>query len=113
VIYDESLTDAFLLSLKYLLMPPRRILYLALEKRINFCFNDGNFGIFAKSYEYFLQRLQSANFDVAIGGVKRSFSFRAQKLPVNFPQYFNYVRTQELELWQIENGTNLAPLKEE
>lgn len=78
------------------LMTPQQTLFLSLEKRINFTIED--LKPTAKAYDYFCSLISNnQNQNSHLTG-----SFVVQKLPIDFPQYFAYERTKELELWEIK-----------
>lgn len=87
-IYDDTITDAFVRTIQLLLsVPPKRSVYVALEKRYVFTISDC--ASTAPCYEYFLQCLQQ---------IKK---IKTEDVPLNFPTYFEYDRVKELVLLKI------------
>ncbi|XP_060535074.1 methyltransferase-like protein 22 [Cylas formicarius] len=90
VIYDDTLTDAFVETLgKLLAVPPKRRAYVALEKRYVFTVADRD--CVAPCYDYFLGRLDKLE------------NVIAEQVEIDFPQYFRYDRVKELVLWRISS----------
>ncbi|KAH8378985.1 hypothetical protein KR009_002428 [Drosophila setifemur] len=91
VIYDDTLTDAFISVLDHLLAGGKssgraKTIYMALEKRYVFTLEDCD--SVAPMYEYFLR--QTAN-----------KPWKIEHLPLDFPQYFEYDRCPQLVLMRI------------
>ncbi|XP_073968417.1 methyltransferase-like protein 22 [Rhodnius prolixus] len=94
VIYEDSLTEAFVECItKILQTPPVKRFYLALEKR--YVFTMAHLDSVAPCYEYFLKCLRNkwSKYPMCNWSLK--------ELKTDFKQYFNYVRTKELVLWEI------------
>lgn len=94
VIYDDELTDGLVDTIRKLLMPgkTKRDIYIALEKR--YVFTVADLDIVPPCYEYFLagiEKLRWAN------------GWTVTNIPIDFPQFFNYVRCKELVLLKISN----------
>lgn len=88
VIYDDRITDAFVNTIKNLLsVPPKRSIYVALEKRFVFTITDLN--AVAPCFDYFMQQLQKL----------KNISY--EEVELNFPKYFQYDRVKELVLLRI------------
>lgn len=88
MIYDDRITDAFIKTVQNLLsVPPKRDIYVALEKRYVFTITDLN--AVAPCYDYFRQQLQKLK------------SVTCEEVELNFPQYFQYDRVKELVLLKI------------
>ncbi|XP_070579544.1 methyltransferase-like protein 22 [Ptychodera flava] len=96
VIYDDDLTDAFFRSVYNVMSHGRqKTLYIALEKRYNFTLAE--LSVTCSAYDHFqecLEFLQTLRSD-------RNGDFIVTKLPTTFPQYFQYHRIKEMELWVI------------
>lgn len=93
VIYDDSLTDAFMETLLRLLEPKKRVvLLLAIERRLNFTLAD--LAVTSPAYQYFLDRVEALE--------RKDKKITARKLGTEFPQYLQYERVKELELWEIK-----------
>ncbi|KAF4524439.1 hypothetical protein B566_EDAN013457 [Ephemera danica] len=94
VIYDDILTEAFVKTLKRLLStPPSKTVYMALEKRYVFTLAD--FDSVAPCFEHFLRCID-----------KPDFPWKLESISCDFPQYFNYQRTNELAMWKIVSNSN-------
>ncbi|XP_065172575.1 methyltransferase-like protein 22 [Atheta coriaria] len=88
VVYDNDLTDAFIATVQKLMnIPPKRSIYIALEKR--FVFTIADCDTCAPCYEYFKECLRQ---------VKNA---SIEELTLDFPQYFVYDRVKELVLWKV------------
>lgn len=101
MIYEEFLTNALFEKLKDLLRG--RVLYLAMEKRINFALDGLEWRVYSRCYNHFMLHLtaEEPTFD-PITGIripKSVFSFK--RIPIGFTQYFDYERVDELHLWEI------------
>lgn len=94
VIYDESATDALIHKMARLLKPKQKrpILLLSVEKRINFTLEE--LKATAPAYDYFRKKLE-------IHDPNYGCTFRAEQVNIDFPTYFEYDRTHDLELWKI------------
>ncbi|KAL1924697.1 uncharacterized protein VTP21DRAFT_4351 [Calcarisporiella thermophila] len=87
VIYDDVLTDAFIYFITQLLsLRQDRVLYISMEKRINFSLDQ--LKEVAEAYEHFFNALQNSD-------------LKAEQINIDFPKWFDYIRTKELELWKI------------
>ncbi|XP_041364645.1 methyltransferase-like protein 22 [Gigantopelta aegis] len=94
VIYDLDLTESFFRTILNLMSTSPKTLYISLEKRIVFTTHD--LDVASPAYEHFCDCLDEL--------VKRSddqCAFEYSCIPCDFPQFFNYNRTKELELWKI------------
>lgn len=88
VIYDDRITDAFVKTVQNLLgVPPKREIYVALEKRYVFTIADLN--AVAPCFDYFLQQLNKLKNVVC------------EEVELDFPKYFQYDRVKELVLLKI------------
>lgn len=88
MIYDNIITEAFVKTVKHILSkPPKRSVYVALEKRYVFTIADCD--AVAPCYDYFVECL------------KKLQKIQMEEVPLNFPQYFQYERVKELVLWKI------------
>ncbi|XP_077980676.1 methyltransferase-like protein 22 isoform X2 [Glandiceps talaboti] len=96
VVYDDALTDGFFRTVYNLMTNGQtKIAYIAIEKRLNFTVADMD--ITCSAYEHFkdcLEFLRSLENDTD----KR---FTVTQLSTEFPQYFQYARIAQLELWKI------------
>ncbi|EDV27326.1 uncharacterized protein TRIADDRAFT_21429 [Trichoplax adhaerens] len=100
VIYDDNQTSALLTLIKDILTlrnpkNSRKTVYVAMEKRINFTLID--LEETAPAYNHFLSSL-----DELI--VKNDCKLTAQRIDISFPQYFQYERVKQLELWKLTAG---------
>ena len=88
MVYDDHLTKAFVTTIQRILdVPPKRTVYVALEKRYVFTIRDCD--SFAPCYEYFLENLRTLK------------NVTAEEVSIDFPQFFHYERVKELVLWKI------------
>lgn len=88
VIYDNNITDAFVRTVQNLLgVPPKRDVYVALEKRYVFTITDLN--TVAPCFDYFMQQL------------KKLKNIVCEEVQLDFPNYFLYDRVKELILLKI------------
>ena len=88
-VYSDAATTAFGECARRMLAAPgpRRTMYLALQKRINFSLDE--LAVVAPAHDHFLRTV------VALPGLK------GERLAIDFPQVFAYARTPELELWRF------------
>ncbi|XP_067003887.2 methyltransferase-like protein 22 isoform X1 [Anabrus simplex] len=90
-IYDNDLTEEFVKTLvKILSIPPKKTIFIALEKRYVFTVSD--LECVAPCYEHFLSCFNKA---------RSGSHWQVNQIPIDFPQYFNYDRVKELVLWRI------------
>jgi hypothetical protein len=93
LVYSEDLTDALFKHLDSIL-GDSNVFILALEKRINFSLEE--LVDTSKAYDHFLSFLNSG------GREEEGTLFRGRRVDVTtLPQYFEYDRVEELELWEI------------
>ncbi|XP_030760748.1 methyltransferase-like protein 22 isoform X2 [Sitophilus oryzae] len=91
VVYDDHLTDAFIKTVQKLLdIPPKRALYVALEKRYVFTIRDCDTS--APCYDYFVEKLSTLK------------NLTIEEQTTDFPQYFVYDKVKELVLWKITSN---------
>lgn len=90
-VYDDATTAAFVKTVSRLLaVPPRRSIYVALEKRYVFLISECDSA--APCYEYFLECL------------RRCENIKYEEVDTDFPKYFQYERVKELVLWKITSA---------
>ncbi|GJS98922.1 methyltransferase-like protein 22 isoform X2 [Tanacetum coccineum] len=102
VIYSDDLTDALFTTLERLMSRGlNKVLYLALEKRYNFSVDD--LDVVANGYSRFRSYVRDENeHDKIPNGSSRAFIGTRMDL-TKIPQYANeYIRGQDVELWQIK-----------
>lgn len=93
VIYDDSLTDAFIETvLRFLEATTQVVLFLAIEKRVNFTLKD--LAVTSPAYNHFRRRIEKLE--------NMEQRLKARKLNTDFPKYLHYERVKELELWEIK-----------
>ncbi|PFX31866.1 Methyltransferase-like protein 22 [Stylophora pistillata] len=93
VIYDDSLTDAFIETVLHLFeQKPDIVLYLTMEKRLNFTLKD--LAVTCPAYSHFIERINELE--------NKQKTLTARKLSMEFPKYLQYERVKELELWEIK-----------
>lgn len=80
-----------------------RKLILSTEKRVNFALDGSKFRAYARAHEHFLLHLsaEKPTFDVLTGDTISASIYDARKISIDFPQYFQYERNKDLELWEI------------
>lgn len=67
--------------------PPKRVVYIALEKRYVFTIADCD--TVAPCYEHFIQCM------------KKLKNVSLEEVALDFPKYFQYDRVKELVLWKV------------
>ncbi|KAH8245998.1 hypothetical protein KR026_006692 [Drosophila bipectinata] len=92
VIYDDTLTDAFISVVDFLLERGKsngrpKTMYVALEKRFVFTLEDCE--SVAPMYEYLIRQIANK-------------PWKIEHLPLDFPQYFEYDRCPQLVLMEIK-----------
>lgn len=91
VIYDESITEGFVLTLAKLLNSENpKTAYVALEKR--YVFTTANMDTVAPMYEEFLKCIERQN-----------LNWHIEYIRIDFPRYFKYDRVRHMILMKIEN----------
>ncbi|XP_015833315.2 methyltransferase-like protein 22 [Tribolium castaneum] len=91
VVYDDVITEAFVKTVGHILSkPPRRSVYVALEKR--FVFTIADCDAVAPCYEHFIKCLEKLE------------NIHKEEVALDFPQYFHYDRVKELVLWKITSN---------
>lgn len=97
MIYDDTITEAFVITLENLLLelPKLKSVYIALEKRYVFTVEDMD--SVAPSYEHFLRVFYRRNKRFGITRWKLS------QVSLDFPRYFEYEKVKELVLLKISN----------
>ncbi|PWA56755.1 methyltransferase family protein [Artemisia annua] len=102
VIYNDDLTDALFTTLERLMSRGlEKVLYLALEKRYNFSVDD--LDVIANGYSCFRSYVRDENEHDKIQ-TGSSCAFIGTRIDLTkIPQYANdYIRGQDVELWQIK-----------
>ncbi|CAH3019547.1 unnamed protein product [Porites evermanni] len=93
VIYDDSLTDAFIGTFLRLMEANKPItLLLTIERRLNFTLEE--LAVTSPAYNYFLSRIKELE--------TKEQRLSTRKLDIDFPNYLQYERVKELELWEIK-----------
>lgn len=97
VIYDDEITNAFVLALEGLLLelPKLKAVYIALEKRYVFTVEDMD--SVAPSYEHFLRVFYRRNNRFG------TMRWKLKQVSTNFPRYFDYEKVKDLVLLKISN----------
>lgn len=99
VIYDNDLTEEFVKTIeKIFAIPPRKTLYITLEKR--YVFTIADLDTVAPCYEHFMECLDKAKYQ----SIRTKQDWKITKLDNNFPQYFEYERCKELVLLKITSN---------
>lgn len=94
VIYDDTLTDAFFNTINRLMHhPPSKSLFLSLEKRLNFTLSE--LEVACPAYDHFRECLSK------LQRTEGALHYDVQRIDTTFPQFLQYERTQQLELWKI------------
>ena len=93
VIYDDNLTDAFLETVERLFDLSRDVvLYISLEKRINFTLQA--LEVVSPAYDYFMTKVEKMS-------ERCEPRMKVQRISTEFQQYFMYDKVKQLELWKI------------
>ncbi|XP_023677456.2 methyltransferase-like protein 22 [Paramormyrops kingsleyae] len=94
--YDEDLTDSLFRTLYRMtsnLHQPSAI-YLSIEKRLNFTIQ--HLDISCEAYDHFRRCLRD------LGGLTDGkMRFSVESVETRFPQFFEYERVEQLELWKV------------
>ncbi|KAM6953804.1 methyltransferase-like protein 22 [Aplochiton taeniatus] len=96
VCYDDDLTDGLFRTLYRLcsnFCQPCTI-YFSLEKRLNFSLRCMD--VTCEAYNHFRHCMSELQ-DMTDGRC----SFKLEKVPLSFPQYLQYERVEQLELWRV------------
>lgn len=100
VIYDDDITDAFFSCLTHLytmIFNKQPLLYIALEKRINFTLE--HLAPVSPPHQRFIQQLARDHQSDSGHRIR----FTANQIPVhNITQCFHYNRNDQMELWQLQ-----------
>ncbi|XP_031561304.1 methyltransferase-like protein 22 [Actinia tenebrosa] len=92
VIYDNQLTDAFFKKVvHYLHKNDSAVLYITIEKRLNFTLEF--LEVSCPAYDHFINTLQKLESEQVL---------QSRKIPTSFKQFLEYERVKELELWEIK-----------
>lgn len=102
VIYDNNITDSFLKTLQQLLTDDtygssacsKIKVYISTEKRLNFTLEDMD--ITCKEYDHFKQGLENL-----LSAFNPSLAMHRIDM-TKIPQYCQYDRTSQLEVWELE-----------
>ncbi|KAF7647730.1 hypothetical protein LDENG_00167780 [Lucifuga dentata] len=96
VFYDDDLTDGFFQTLYRLCsgFPHTCVTYISVEKRMNFTLR--HLDVSCEAYDHFRRCLSQLS-DLVDGRV----SFSVERLPPTFPQFLQYERIEQLELWKL------------
>ncbi|KAL1129369.1 hypothetical protein AAG570_013896 [Ranatra chinensis] len=96
VVYDDSLTEAFVETLtKILSTEKKKTIFVALEKR--YVFTVADLDTVAPCYEYFLECIRR------VWNKPPMSQWGMKSLSINFARYFIYKRNSDIVLWQITN----------
>ncbi|XP_058627836.1 methyltransferase-like protein 22 isoform X2 [Onychostoma macrolepis] len=96
VCYDDDLTDALFRTLYRLASNMRHpsTTYISIEKRLNFTLR--NMDVSCEAYDHFchcLDQLQQMT--------DGKMNFTVEPVKSSFPQFFQYERVEQLELWKV------------
>lgn len=96
VCYDDDLTDALFRTLYRLASNMRHpsTAYISIEKRLNFTLR--HMDVSCEAYEHFrhcLDQLQQMT--------DGKMNFTVEPVKSSFPQFFQYERVEQLELWKV------------
>lgn len=95
VVYDEDITEAFFRTVhKLMSRKPPKTLYITLEKRFVFTVTD--LDIVTPAYTHFRECLKDL---LTLNDSCLQYSY--SQIGTDFPQYFRYNRTKEMEIWKI------------
>ncbi|KAL7861301.1 hypothetical protein AOLI_G00176500 [Acnodon oligacanthus] len=96
VCYDDDLTDALFRTLYRIASNLRNTstAYFSIEKRLNFTLR--HMDVSCEAYDHFRLCLKQLA-DMKDGKMK----FTVEPVPCSFPQFFQYERVNQLELWKV------------
>ncbi|XP_072549972.1 methyltransferase-like protein 22 [Salminus brasiliensis] len=96
VCYDDDLTDALFRALYRITSNLRKpsTTYFSIEKRLNFTLR--HMDMTCEAYDHFRHCLEQLG-DMTDGKMK----FTVSPVPCSFPQFFQYERVDQLELWKV------------
>ncbi|XP_036446151.1 LOW QUALITY PROTEIN: methyltransferase-like protein 22 [Colossoma macropomum] len=96
VCYDDDLTDALFRTLYRITSNLRNpcTAYFSIEKRLNFTLR--HMDVSCEAYDHFRLCLKQLA-DMKDGKMK----FTVEPVPCSFPQFFQYERVDQLELWKV------------
>jgi predicted nicotinamide N-methyase len=102
-VYDEELTDALFANIKRIIRDsPKAKCFLAMEKRFNF--ELSSLSVQAYGYRRFLSHIGCAG-DSGERASSGDTVLQGRLIPLTFPSFFGYRRTEHLELWEISSTT--------
>jgi predicted nicotinamide N-methyase len=100
VIYDEHITEAFFVTLSRLMKTEER-LWLSVEKRFNFVVEEVS--SIAHGYNRFIEYVERSRECVyTMDNIERRRRFSGRRISLLVPQYLEYDRTKDIELWEIK-----------
>ncbi|XP_073799744.1 methyltransferase-like protein 22 isoform X3 [Danio rerio] len=96
VCYDDDLTDALFRTIYRLSSNMRKpsTAYISIEKRLNFTLQ--HMDVSCEAYDHFrhcLDQLQQMK--------DGKMNFKVELVKISFPQFFQYERVEQLELWKV------------
>lgn len=96
VCYDDDLTDGLFKTLYRITSHMRRssTIYLSLEKRLNFTLR--HMDVSCEAYDHFRHCLDQL--EMMTDG---KMNFTVELVKSSFPQFFQYERVEQLELWKV------------
>lgn len=100
VVYDDMITEAFFTTLARLMRNGER-LWLSIEKRFNFTVDE--LSLVAHGYNRFLSYVEGSKTCIYLDHdkIEKRRHFSGHRISLLFPQYVEYDRTKDLELWEI------------
>jgi predicted nicotinamide N-methyase len=99
IIYDEQITEGFFGNISRL-MKTGECLWLSVEKRFNF--NVEEMSPVAHGYNRFIEYVEGSRECIYyLGKDERRRKFSGQRISLLIPQYLEYDRTKDIELWEI------------
>ncbi|XP_062507841.1 methyltransferase-like protein 22 [Corticium candelabrum] len=103
VVYSDGLTEAFISTLRYLMMSYSCCsqCYIATEKRFNFTLAD--LDAVAPAHNHFCSCMENLCREESSVG-----RFHLEQIPLDFPSSFDFERPPLLELWSLKFYRNLA-----
>ncbi|KAI9094114.1 hypothetical protein DFS34DRAFT_253989 [Phlyctochytrium arcticum] len=102
VVYDNAVTFALVKRLRLLLEPTRlgdmRVLYMSIEKRMQFSLDDND--VAAPAHDYFFATLEATNNDARESDLPKVLV--AEEVDwSDIPQWLEYERVEQLKLYRI------------
>lgn len=100
VIYDESITESFFQTMSNLMNNGEHLL-MSVEKRFNFTIDE--MSLIAHGYNKFLQYIHGSIIcEIVRDNIILKKQFVGKRISLLFPQYIEYDRVKDIEMWDIQ-----------